>query len=256
MTIKGLGWKRDLPDIRDFKYSARGVIKHRPELPPSIDLRSYCPGVFDQGSLSSCTANAVCSMAMFVYYLEAIRIDVLSRLFLYCVTRSLEGTTEADAGASLRDTLSAVNKFGVCLESNWPYVIEYYRETPPSFAYLEAEHHQAIEYSKLTQNVFELKRCLVEGYPFVFGFSIYNSFEELNSEKGWIAKVPNLNENFLGGHAVMAVGYDDALGAFLIRNSWGEGWGIDGYFYLPYEYVINRELAADFWTLRTMEKPQ
>ena len=65
------------------------------------------------------------------------------------------------------------------------------------------------------------------------------------------APMPGPNEQFLGGHAVMLVGYDDSQTAFIVRNSWGSSWGQAGYFTLPYEYVCDPNLASDFWTVKT-----
>jgi C1A family cysteine protease len=93
----------------------------------------------------------------------------------------------------------------------------------------------------------------------MFGFSVYSSIDQA----GKTGKIPFpvKGEKLLGGHAVMAVGYDDRMkiqnespggpettGAVLIRNSWGTKWGDRGYGWLPYEYVL-RELALDWWSL-------
>jgi C1A family cysteine protease len=62
--------------------------------------------------------------------------------------------------------------------------------------------------------------------------------------------MPGPAEPAIGGHAVMAVGYEDSKQWFILRNSWGPNWGMHGYFTLPYTYLIDSQLADDFWTIR------
>ena len=65
--------------------------------------------------------------------------------------------------------------------------------------------------------------------------------------------MPQANDQQLGGHAVTAVGYDDFKECFIVRNSWGEGWGDKGYFYMPYQYISHPMLAQDFWAINWVE---
>ena len=90
--------------------------------------------------------------------------------------------------------------------------------------------------------------CLADGYPFVFGFTVYESFETEKVKRTGIVPMPKKNERPVGGHAVLAVGYNQKQKRFLVRNSWGKAWGKDGYFTMPYEYLETQ--AADFWTIR------
>ena len=99
----------------------------------------------------------------------------------------------------------------------------------------------------------EMKTCLAEGFPFVFGFAVYESFEAPEVAKTGVVVMPGKNEDLLGGHAVLAVGYDDTTQRILVKNSWGTKWGMRGYFTMPYAYVSNRELADDFWVIRASE---
>jgi len=96
-----------------------------------------------------------------------------------------------------------------------------------------------------------LKGCLASGYPFVFGFTVYQSFESAQVAKTGIVPMPAPHEAVVGGHAVLAVGYDDASQQFIVRNSWGDGWGIKGYFMMPYGYLTDTSLSDDFWTVQT-----
>lgn len=98
-----------------------------------------------------------------------------------------------------------------------------------------------------------MKGCLASGYPFVFGFSVYESFESQAVAQTGIVPMPSPNEQLLGGHAVLAVGYDDEQGRFIVRNSWGKDWGMEGYFTIKYDYLLNDNLADDFWTIRRVE---
>jgi C1A family cysteine protease len=98
-----------------------------------------------------------------------------------------------------------------------------------------------------------MKGCLASGYPFVFGFSVYESFESQEVKQTGRVPMPSPNEQLLGGHAVLAVGYDDSQRRFIVRNSWGKDWGMQGYFTIPYAYLLDDNLADDFWTIRQVE---
>ena len=98
-----------------------------------------------------------------------------------------------------------------------------------------------------------MRICLAEGFPFVFGFTVYESFESQQVSKTGKVYMPKKNEKVLGGHAVLAVGYNDKDKRFTVRNSWGTGWGMKGYFTMPYDYLASRYLSDDFWTIRSAE---
>jgi C1A family cysteine protease len=246
--IAGYGWVPDLPDQRDHLYAA--PIQTLAELPPSADLRSQCPAVYDQGQLGSCTANAIGAAIQFDRMKQSLPDFVPSRLFIYYNEREMEGTVESDSGAQIRDGIKSVSKEGACKEDIWPYDIIKFRERPSQEAYDDAKLDRAVSYQRLIQNLNQMKGCLASGFPFVFGFTVYESFESPEVAKSGHAPMPAPAEQEIGGHAVLAVGYDDANQWFLIRNSWGTGWGMEGYFTLPYTYVSQRSLAADFWTIR------
>jgi len=107
-----------------------------------------------------------------------------------------------------------------------------------------------VTYSRLTQSLSQLKGCLASGYPFVFGFTVYDSFESQQVAQTGVVPMPAAGEGVLGGHAVLAVGYDDTQQRFIVRNSWGTGWGMQGYFTMPYAYLTEQNLSSDFWTVR------
>jgi len=253
-NIQWYGWKRDNPDIRDFKYFApRELVE---ELPSKVDLTSQCPPVFNQGALGSCVANAIGSAHQFEQKKQDETKDFTpSRLFTYYNAREMEGTVDSDSGAEIRDGIKSVVKQGVCHESQWGYNIPNFRTKPADACYTDALNHQVLSYWSITQTLEQMKGCLAAGHPFVFGFAVYDGFESDAVAKTGEMQMPKIGEGIVGGHAVMAVGYDDATQRFIVRNSWGEDWGINGNFTMPYEYIINSSLAADFWTIRTVEVP-
>jgi len=243
------GWRRDTPDQRDHLYKL--TMKPREEreepLPTLVDMRQGCPECYDQGPLGSCTGNAWA----FLVHLEWIRNKVHygaipSRLMIYYLERLLEHTTREDAGAEIRDGIKALIKWGVCPEDVWPYDISKFARRPSKQAFDEADEHKPTEYKRI-ESLYEIKDCLANGNPVVFGFAVYESFESEEVARTGIMTMPRIDEELVGGHAVVAVGYNDETEMVLVRNSWGEGWGLNGYFWMPYRFIGSPYLASDFW---------
>ncbi|MFM2289019.1 MAG: hypothetical protein RL684_2162 [Pseudomonadota bacterium] len=246
------GWIPDLPDQRDHLYAAPPPVLRK--LPPRVDLRPRCPPVFDQLRLGSCTANALAAAYLFDLKRQKMnRGFVPSRLFIYYNERVIEGTTASDAGAQLRDGIKSIGKLGVCDEPLWPYETLRYAKKPPSEAYDEARDHQTLEYQRVMQEGFQMKGCLSAGFPFVFGFMVYESFESPAVARTGRVPMPAPGEMPVGGHAVMAVGYDDKRQCYLCQNSWSTSWGEKGFFWMPYAYLGDAQLARDLWTIRAVE---
>ncbi len=244
------GWIPDLHDHRDLLYAAPYT---QQQLPAKMDLRDLCPPVYDQGHLGSCTANAIAAAMQLTRLKEKIAPDFIpSRLFIYYNERKMEGTIEMDCGAHLRDGLKVVSSVGCCPEEEWSYDITKFAVEPLEKCYKDAVKDMVVQYSSLSQDLSQLKGCLAEGYPFVFGFTVYDSFETETVAKTGVVNMPHATDTPLGGHAVMAVGYDDAKNCFIVRNSWGDKWGMNGYFTLPYQYLTEDGLASDFWTIRSI----
>ena len=247
----GYGWTRDLPDARDLIYSAP-LLRFPQGLPPSVDLRSECPPIYDQGQLGSCTANAIAGAIEFDQQKQATQEFTPSRLFIYYNERAIEGTVDQDAGAQIRDGIKSVATIGAPPEDDWPYDISEFAQQPPQKAFDDAKLDLVTTYSRVPQILAQMQGCLASGYPFVFGFTVYNSFESDTVAQTGMVPMPGSGESVLGGHAVVAVGYDDSNRTFTVRNSWGTGWGVNGYCFMPYEYLLTQNLASDFWTIRTV----
>jgi C1A family cysteine protease len=244
------GWLPDLPDHRDLLYTAPMLVMRA--LPKNVDLRSNCPEVYEQGVLGSCTANALAAAFQFEQKKQLIPDFIPSRLFIYYNERVLLNTIYSDSGAFLRDGIKTMNLQGVCSENDWPYLVDQFAVKPPDALYEKAATNQVLSYLRLNNsNIGLLQSCLAQGFPFVFGFSVYESFKLIN--KNGIMSMPTFSEQRLGGHAVMAVGYDDEKKYFIVRNSWGINWGDNGYFYMPYTYITDANRAIDFWTIRLVE---
>lgn len=274
----GMGWVPDYPDFRDYTpehekvrsmlQKARVAGPTKASLPGSADLRAWCAPIENQESLGSCTAQAGVGLVEYFEKRAFGRHIDSSRLFLYKVTRNLLHWT-GDTGAFLRTTMGALVLFGVPPEEYWPYVVADFDKEPPTFCYAFAQNYQAIRYLRLDPPgvskdllLKRTKHLAAAGFPSMFGFTVYSSISQ-SSATGDIP-YPTAGDRRIGGHAVVAVGYDDnkkirnanpgnpgaaeTKGAFLIRNSWGTGWGSSGYGYLPYDYMLNG-LAVDWWTL-------
>ena len=239
------GWRPDLPDYRDLLLTALPA----GALPSTVDLESTLPPVYDQGQLGSCTANGIGGLVEFVEMVQHEGERTPSRLFIYYGERQIEGTTDQDSGAQIRDGMKVVAKLGAPPESLWPYDVAKFAQQPPAAAYAAAKQHVAVAYKRVAQTTQALKAALAAGHPVVFGFTVYESFESAEVAQTGVLNMPAHGESVVGGHCVVLVGYDDATQRFKGRNSWGESWGIRGHFTMPYAYATSRSLASDFWVL-------
>jgi C1A family cysteine protease len=236
--------KKDKEDLRDFSFKA---IKYKKisELPTKVDLIKKCSPVVDQGNLGSCTANAIVSgLREYILISSNIQLTLLSRLFLYYEERKIEGTINEDSGAELRDGMKVLNKLGVCPETDYPYIIANFRDAPTKIALKHAIKYKITAYQKVW-DLDSLKASLAEKNPVVCGIKIYSSFESESVAKTGIVPMPKSYEPLLGGHAVLAVGYDNKKQQVILRNSWGTEWGDYGYFYIPYK--VFEFLIMDMW---------
>jgi C1A family cysteine protease len=244
------GWMPDLPDHRDQVY---GAVYRRPRaLPVRADLREHCSPIEDQGQLGSCTGNALIGALEYLELKDGAKFVEFSRLFVYYNERVIEHTVSIDNGAQIRNGIKTMVKQGTCSETLWPYVISKFTAKPPAACYRDAQKHQVTSYQRL-DTLDDMRACLATGFPFVFGFTVYDSFESAGVAKTGVLNMPKAGEKVLGGHAVVAVGYDDKLKRMIVRNSWGTDWGKKGYFTMPYGYLEDRNLSDDLWTIRAAE---
>lgn len=237
------GWVRDLPDPRDVAYS----LGHDSSL-QSSDLRSGCCPVYNQGHLSSCTAHAAAAAIRYVRKREGIPDILPSRLFIYLWTRMAMGTPDTDSGGRIRDSIKVLNTYGIPDENLWPYETDKFRESPPEEVYQSADKSHALQYESLN-GLNQIRQSLTLGFPVNFGFTVFEEFEGDSVARDGMVPIPSANSRALGGHAVLAVGHSDKSGVVICQNSWGENWGDDGFFYLPYAY-FNSNFVSDFWSIR------
>jgi len=218
-----------------------------------VDLEPYCSPIEDQGEIGSCTANASTSAMEFLFKKGGLSVPQLSRLFVYFASRVFveHSPPFEDSGAQIRDVMKALATYGVCLESTWPYRAGDYSLQPSPAAIGEATHHRILTYYRIP-NLPLIKHCLADGFPIVGGFSVPENAMGPQCAKTGVVIYPEPGESFVGGHAVLFVGYDDARGVVKFANSWSTGWGDRGFGYLPYAFFFTG-LANDFWTIRREE---
>ncbi len=243
MIKRMYGCKKDTPDLRDHLYHAK---IDKDSLPASVDLRSKFSPIVDQGELGSCTSNAIVSGLREYQLLQKGNWKALSRLFHYYEERSIEGTVDSDSGAEISDGMKVLQQVGVCPETDWPYDTSTYTNPPTAQDLADAPLYKIAEYHRVTSfNL--LKAALAEGLPVVLGIDVYSSFESDSASATGVIPMPDTNqEQLLGGHAICAIGYDNAKSSVIFRNSWGTNWGERGYGYLPYAYF--KSLVSDMWT--------
>lgn len=242
------GWLPDLPDTRDIMFAPVRMEK----LPVEVNLAYMNPDVYDQGQLGSCVFNSEGSM-----FRSRLRLQgqdfIPSRLFPYYNYRESIGKINEDTGASMREGIKMYVKYGVAPETEWPYDKKLFATKPNEVVYKHALTHQAVEYSRVKQDMYSMKVCLATGNTFVIGIMLYDSFMTDDAASTGVIKMPRKTERFLGGHAVECVGFNDKLKSWIMKNSWGKKWGMSGYFLLPFEYLLSTNLSMDSWTITKVE---
>ncbi len=247
--MRKYGWKRDLFDGRDKHYKA---IRPTVTLPDKVDMRSWCSKVEDQGNIGSCTGNATVGALELLENKDQVKFTDFSRLFAYYNARLLENNTENDDGAYIRDVIKGLAKYGICHESTWPYMESKFADKPSLTAYSQALAHQVKVYHRI-DTLDEILTALATNFPVIFGFTVYESFESDIVAQTGIMPMPGPGEQELGGHAVCAVGHDNNVKRLLVRNSWGENWGLKGYFWMPFE-AVETGLTDDHWVVQAGEQ--
>ena len=236
--------KPDAEDFRDQHYSA--VFEKIKHIPVSVDMEDLMSPVVDQMALGSCVDNAIaCGLKEFLMK-KCGRWLHLSRLYLYWYARAIEGTTDQDSGSSVRDAMKAAAIWGIAPEADFPYDISTFTDQPTHEADVHAAGHKLARYSRVS-DLTTLKMALANNEPVVLGIQVFSSLEGPECAKTGIVTMPDLGEDSVGGHGVLAVGYDDKTQRVKVRNSWGAAWGVRGYFFLPYEFWA-AGYVWDMWT--------
>lgn len=249
MSLTRFGTHPDVPDLRDREYVRPAGLRRT--MPPNVDLTARCPPVFNQGTvLNSCSAQAIAAAMWFLEARHAPDAHAPSRLFLYYNERARAGLTGTNAPVSLRDGYKSVVQQGICTEPLWPYRNDLFAVKPPAACYRAALAHRAVQYFRLRRELGDFRSCLASGYPFAIGISVYESFIGKAVARSGIVSLPRSRERHLGGHAMLVVGYDDKTRQAIVRNSAGPRWGRRGYCLMPYAYLLNEQLAWDFWMVR------
>lgn len=246
-------WKKSKVQPHESQYLNLNDINNTKLNKDLTELKNF-PEVYDQGKLGSCTANALC--CAFSY--DILNGDITksktetpflpSRLYLYYKEREMEHHIPQDDGAVIADGIKCLQTKGVCSENKWPYDIANFAVKPSDECDIDALNHKLLQVKAVRQTAKDIETCINAGFPVVFGFVVYQEIEFLSSNNP-ILPMPKKGENPLGGHAVVIVGYDSSKKLFKIRNSWGSDWGDSGHFYMHYEYLLNSDLASDFWVL-------
>ncbi|AAV50743.1 putative peptidase C1-like protein [Acanthamoeba castellanii mimivirus] len=275
---RNFGYIKSKPDKRDvlitFDKKTIKTFKLTANIKPKIidgifDLRKIVTlpqalSEIDQGTLGSCTANAIAYAYAFAEIKQHNRNTFMpSRLFIYYNERMLENSIDEDSGAQIRTGIKTINKYGVCDEHHWVYDPLKFRVKPPIEAYEEAKVAKSVKYARIDftkdttidDRIEHIKRALLSGFPIVFGFVVFESFMSQDVTKTGIVNMPKSYEQEIGGHAVCAVGFNENDKTFIVKNSWGSKWGLNGYFNMPYKYVADENLASDFWIIQEVTDP-
>lgn len=264
MSLKkrvNFGWLPDLPDFRDIPaFPHKAVIPGvANRLPMTMDLREkHQFQVNDQGYIGSCVAHAVSSAIEYEKhmrpddpkvsdFLERDRLFPVSRLFLYYEARKVIGMVDEDSGCYIRDAMRVAYNIGAPRETGWSYREDMFAVQPPGWSYRSAPYHKITSYKSVAVDNDEIRLALATGSPVVFGISVFDSF--YRGENNGIVPMPSYSDEYLGGHAMLIVGYNDSVRRYTVLNSWGPTWGDSGFCYIPYDYIGNRQLGADYWVL-------
>jgi hypothetical protein len=239
-----------LPDHED-DLERRPFRRRIQRLPPGVDLRRWMTPVEDQGEIGSCTSNALASLVEYLIFRQTGRVVDVSRLFLYYNQRLWRGSVREDSGSALATGVRVLSQLGVPAEGIWPYEPRLFAVQPPRVVYQIASHHRALDYASVPCDADAVRACLAEGFPVAFGTMVFSSFKATGRDGR--TPMPRAGEPEEGGHAMALVGYSDAERVFIVRNSWGAGWGDQGYAYVPYDYILDPGLSHAMWAIRLSE---
>lgn len=249
------GYKYAEPAPNTKKYSESRY--QASELPHKVDLRKNMTAIENQGQTNSCVANAVAGAYEYLAKMHTGADYDVSRMFIYYNGRYLvneDVSTIEDTGSYIQKAIQGLKEYGACSEETYPFDVNSVNEAPYQEAYDEAAQFLVEDMALVPTDLYAWKHCLAEGYPIIFGINLYQSFDK-QRKKGMVP-MPSSTEAGRashGGHAMLAVGYSDKDQVFIVRNSWGEDWGDNGYCYIPYDYLINPKFnSGDSWIIKQL----
>jgi C1A family cysteine protease len=254
------GWRPELP-ARDLLFGDARYVRTLAELPDEVDNSGLAHRPENQGRQSSCVGHAtgtvfeVCRAKDWGGGDPANAFQA-SRAFIYYEARRRQGWEHEDGGCYIRDAMDVCVEQGVPIEQSFPYDEHVYDREPPPEVYHQAEHFQVTRRLKLRNTrLVELLTCLADGYAFEGGLTLYESIESVAVALTGRIPLPGWRESVIGGHALAFLGYSRRTEMFKGQNSWSEQWGDNGFFYVPFDYVTDGQLAADFHTIQRIEEP-
>lgn len=261
-----LNWTPSPKDTRDRTFAEAGFLRSARTIPAAslprvVDHRDRCPPIEDQGTLGSCTGQAVVGGCEFLHFKDRLSMTRdFSRLFAYYNGRRMMGSRYIgiDSGCYIRTVIKAAARYGLCDEAMWPYDTGLYAVKPPVSAYADASRWQLTEYACVTgrtheETVGNIRRTIAAGHTVAFGMEVYESFTSPDTETTGVVPFPDTkSEQTYGGHAMLIIGYDDDAQMFIVRNSYGTAWGAKGYCLIPYKIVL-AGMADDFWAITGQE---
>ncbi|MEM5518348.1 C1 family peptidase [Henriciella sp. AS95] len=227
----------------------------RPDLPSAVDLSPMCSPVENQGHVGSCTANSVAGALEYHQILHRQPMTDLSRLFLYYNARKIAGRVDKDKGCSMAQAVASYLAFGACPEPVWPYNEAAWSQEPSQEAYAAAHQFGSLQYASIEHGI-ELKVALASGLPIIFAMGVPKQGLMVIGKNHGVVPAPDDGnwEEANGGHAMLIVGYDDARNAWLVRNSWGRDYGINGYVWIDYRVIDHYKLPQAFWTIGSLDR--
>ena len=223
------------------------------QLPAQIDLRPYCSPVENQGQTNSCVANAIVGAVELLQNKERRGAHDLSRLFLYYNARKLGGREDRDKGTWIHHGMAALLAHGVCEERMWPFQPVAVNQMPTQACFTNATHYEAIQFAR-TPGASAIM-ALAQELPVAFGIVLPSECYKVASVTG-IVPPPEILPitSPPSGHAMLLVGYDLNEKFFIARNSWGSGYGNDGYILIPFDVMHKYAHPDQFWTIGAIER--
>jgi C1A family cysteine protease len=246
MTERRFGALRDVHDVRDRLYRAS---RRSEPVPLQVDLREWAGPIKDQGEEGSCTGHAFSSAREWIARKHEKSSPILSPQCLYVEELIADGSFPHDEGAMPRTACQVLTAKGCCETALYPYVAGTF--TAPTAAqaqnalkYKTGAYHRIVTLS-------DFLGCLADAtpWPVTVGFTVYESFMSQEVEDTGVMPIPQSGEQEQGGHEVLCLGYDMTRQLALMQNSWGDGWGQRGYFWMPFRVIQSAE--TDLWMVHT-----